>query len=90
MIYGGDASLWIKFGHAIKARLYIHQSKGDATMASKALDEANMAFTDESESAQFVFGTTETFSNPIYQFNEQRSYIDYGSGYFPDLLDKFK
>jgi hypothetical protein len=86
LIYGGDPSLWIKFGHAIKARIYIHQSKGDATMAAKALDEANMAFEDESESAQFVFGTTETFSNPIYQFNEQRSDIDYGSGYLANLL----
>ena len=26
-IYGGDAQKWIKFGHAIKARLYIHQSQ---------------------------------------------------------------
>jgi hypothetical protein len=86
LIYGGDPALWIKFGHAIKARLYIHQSKGDAAIAAKALTEANMAFADESESAQFVFGTTETFSNPIYQFNEQRSDIDYGSGYLPDLL----
>lgn len=86
IIYGGDPSLWIKFGHAIKARLYIHQSKGDAGMAAKALDEANMSFENESESAQFVFGTSETFSNPVYQFNEQRGDIDYGSGYYVNLL----
>ncbi len=86
MIFGGDPSLWIKFAHAIKARIYIHQSKDNATMASQALAEANLAMADQSESAQFVFGTTETFSNPIYQFNEQRADIDYGSGTYVDLL----
>jgi hypothetical protein len=86
MIYGGDASLWIKFAHAIKARLYIHQSKGNETMAVNALTEANMSFADNSEGAQFIFGTTETFSNPIYQYNEQRADIDYGSGTYVDML----
>jgi len=86
MMYGGDASLWIKFAHAIKARLYIHQSKGNPTMAANALSEANMSFEALSESARFAFGTTETFSNPIYQYNEQRADIDYGAGYYVDLL----
>jgi hypothetical protein len=45
-----------------------------------------MAFESASESAQFEFGTTETFSNPIYQFNEQRADIDYGAGTYVDLL----
>jgi len=86
MIYGGDASKWIKFGHAIKARLFIHQSKGDAAMAAKALEEANMAFEDNSDNAQFQFGTAETFGNPVYQFNEQRGDIDYGAGALANLL----
>ncbi|MGZ3912972.1 MAG: SusD/RagB family nutrient-binding outer membrane lipoprotein [Flavisolibacter sp.] len=87
MIYGGDAAKWIKFGHAIKARLFIHQSKGNAAMAAKALDEANQAFESNSDNAQFVFGTAETFANPIYEFNEQRGDIDYASG---TLVDKLK
>ena len=87
IIYGGDASKWILFAHAIKARLYIHQSKGDAAMAAKALDEANQSFTDNSDNAVFNFGGTETSSNPIYQFNEQRADIDYGSGILPHYLD---
>ncbi len=86
IIYGGNTDLWMKFAHAILARLYIHQSKGDATMAGKALQEADMSFENNSEGAQFIFGTTETFSNPIYQFNEQRADIDYGAGYYTDLL----
>lgn len=80
MIYGGNAAKWIKFGHAIKARLYIHQSKNNPTMAANALTEANLAFTSNADNATFIFGTAETFANPIYQFNSQRADIDYGDG----------
>jgi hypothetical protein len=86
LIFGGDASKWIKFGHAIKARLYIHQSKGNAAMAASALTEANMALEDNTDDARFVFGTAETFGNPIYQFNEQRGDIDYASGELVNIL----
>jgi hypothetical protein len=71
-IYGGDALKWIKFGHAIKARLYIHQSKGNAAMATKALAEVALSFTGNSESAQYKFGVAETAANPWYQFNRDR------------------
>ena len=86
IIYGGDASKWEKLGHAIKARIYIHQSKGDAAMAAKALDEANLSFTDNSDDAKFVFGSAETAANPVYQFNEQRADIDYASGALPNYM----
>lgn len=75
LMYGGNQALWIKFAHAIKARLYIHQSKGNSTMAANALAEANLSFTSIAESAQFFFSTVETAANPWYQFNQQRSLI---------------
>ncbi len=87
IIYGGDVSKWIKFGHAIKARIYIHQSKGDAAMAVKALEEADQSFIDNSDNAVFVFGSAETAANPVYQFNEQRADIDYASGALVDNLN---
>lgn len=90
MIYGGDASKWIKFGHAIKARLFIHQSKGDAAMAANALAEANMAFADNADNTQFQFGTSQTFANPVYQFNSQRGDIDYGIGALARTLVAYK
>ena len=72
-IYGGSATQWIKFGHAIKARLYIHQSKGNPAMATSALTEIAASFTGNADNAQYVFGTSETTANPWYQFNEQRT-----------------
>lgn len=71
-MYNGDGLKWIKFGHAIKARLYIHQSNGDAAMAQKAIDEVALSFADESENAQYKFGVAETAANPWYQFNRDR------------------
>src|SRR3954470_11306622 len=71
-MYGGDATKWIKFGHAIKARLYIHQSKGDAAMAAKALDEINQSFASNEDNAQYIFAAAETAANPWYQFFTQR------------------
>jgi len=80
-LYGGDADKWIKFAHAIKARLFIHQMKGDAAMAANALAEIALSFTDNGDNARYVFGSTETTANPWYQFNQQRQqYIGFTSG----------
>jgi hypothetical protein len=76
VVYGGDLSKWVKFAHAIKARLYIHQSKGDVAMANNALAEIEQSFTSNADNAQYLFsGGTETSANPWYQFNQQRTDI---------------
>jgi hypothetical protein len=71
-IYGGNIAQWIKFAHAIKARLYMHQSKGNATMASNALTEIASSFTSNLDNAAYLFGNTQTSANPRYQFNRDR------------------
>jgi len=78
VIYGGNTGKWIKFAHAIKARLAIHQSKSNPAMASTALKEAALSFSQNTDNAQYIFGTTETSANPWYQFNEQRGDIGFG------------
>ncbi|HTI89327.1 MAG TPA: SusD/RagB family nutrient-binding outer membrane lipoprotein [Puia sp.] len=80
VIYGGDADLWIKFAHAIRARLYLHQSKGNPTMATNALTEIGLSFSGNADNAQYVFGVTETSANPWYQFNQQRTDISFSEG----------
>jgi hypothetical protein len=77
IIYGGSAAKWIKFAHAIKARLYIHQSKGVPAMANSALAEIAQSFTSNADNARYIFGSTETSANPWYQFNEQRGDISF-------------
>lgn len=78
VIYNGDAAGWIKFGHAIKARLYIHQSKNNVAMATNALTEIAASFTSTADNAQYKWFSTETSANPWYQFNRDRpGYITY-------------
>ena len=76
-IYGGDASLWIKFGHAIKARLAIHQSKDNSQKAQEALDEMVQSFTSNNDNARMPFGAISTNASPWYQFNTQRGDISF-------------
>lgn len=76
-MYGGDAAKWIKFAHALKARIYIHQSKGNATMANNALAEVALSFGSANDNAIFRFGNSPTTANPVYQFNQQRFDLDY-------------
>jgi hypothetical protein len=78
VLYKGDLDLWTKFGHAIKARLYIHQSKGDATMAQKALDEIANSFTSNEENATYFFAGGGTTRNPWTQFmSDRKGYVDF-------------
>jgi hypothetical protein len=86
-MYGGDASKWIKFGHAIKARLAIHQSKQNVASPQVALDEIEQSFSSNDDNAQLFFGATSTNAGPWYQFNTQRGDISFsGSTLAAQLL----
>jgi len=80
VLYGGNIAKWLKFAHAIKSRVYIHQSRGNATMAAKAIGEIVVSFDSNADNAQYVFGSTETSANPWYQFNSQRGDISFSHG----------
>lgn len=87
VVYGGNLDQWVMFAHAIKARLFIHQSKGDAGMAASALAETKQSFVTVKDNAQYVFGVTETSANPWYQFIEQRDDISFSEAPFYNMLD---
>ncbi|MBN9385125.1 MAG: SusD/RagB family nutrient-binding outer membrane lipoprotein [Chitinophagaceae bacterium] len=83
VMYNGDLSLWAKFGHAIKARLYIHQSKGNPAMATSALAEIASSFASSKENAVYNFTGTGTTNNPWAQFmNDRAGYITFNDSSF--------
>ncbi len=90
VIFNGSASNWIKFAHAIKARIYLHQSKNSAAMAANALTEIASAFTSNGDNAQYIFGDASTANNPVFQFNDQRAYTDYPSGTLAATMDSLQ
>jgi hypothetical protein len=72
VMYKGNVAAWVRFGHAIKARLALHRSKGNAQMASTALAEIGQSFKSNADNAQYTFGTQQTSANPWYQFYRDR------------------
>jgi hypothetical protein len=78
-IYGGDIEKWILFAHALKARLAIHLSAGNASKAQEALAEVAQSFTGNEQNAQMFFGNSSTTAAPWYQFNTQRGDISFST-----------
>jgi hypothetical protein len=56
-------------------------------MATAALAQLDSSFASNSDNAQYIFGPTETTAGPVYQFDEQRGYIDYPSSTMAHFLD---
>lgn len=72
LIYGGDASLWLKTAYALKARIYMQTTKKDSDAHTKALSAISNAYTSNDEESMFYFGTANTEANPYAQFGTQR------------------
>lgn len=74
--YEGDADLWIKAAHALKARLYNHLSRKDSQgSADDVLSAASNAFENNSEGMIFdSFTTDATGEHPWYQELNDRSH----------------
>lgn len=75
LIYGGDISTWNMAAHALKARYALHLSKRNGAAAyTAALAELADAFTSNAEDFEFTFGSSSNENNPLFQFNDQRTY----------------
>jgi hypothetical protein len=74
LIYGGDASAWIKTANALKARYYMHLVKRDGSAHSKALGVLSSAYASNAEESMFtLFGSRGADdANPFGQFGAQR------------------
>ncbi len=71
-LYGGDAALWIKFAHTLKARAYLHWGKKDPANYGKALLEVAAGISSATEEARFGFFGGQPGGAPMYQFIAQR------------------
>lgn len=70
LIFGGDTEKWIKFAHSLKARLYLRMVYRDKAYAQKALDEVKFGIVDNSDNAQFAYGTASKSENFWYQYSQ--------------------
>ncbi|MEO6883004.1 MAG: SusD/RagB family nutrient-binding outer membrane lipoprotein [Bacteroidia bacterium] len=87
-MYGGNAANWIKFAHAIKARLFIHQTKhNNIAMADSALVEVGESFQSNADNATITYGTAATAAGEWYQFNTQRGDISFAYSKMDTVLN---
>jgi len=76
VMYQGNATQWVKFAHAILARLFIHQTKhSNAAMCDSALAHVALSFTSNADNAKVTFGTAANNNAPWFQFDQQRGDI---------------
>lgn len=72
IIYGGDASKWIKAAWALKARYYMHLSKKtgelDYNPAEKAIEAAANAMTSGDGDLMLQYGYSASEYNPFYSY----------------------
>jgi Starch-binding associating with outer membrane len=71
LIYGGDIAKWIMFANALKARMYLHLSKIDASAIAKGIAAANQGFITASDEAVVAIPAPST--SPAFQFQSARN-----------------
>jgi Starch-binding associating with outer membrane len=83
LIYAGDLDKWIKTAYALKARYNLHLAKlNGATSYTNALAAITNAYTSNDDDFKFVFGSAYNNSNPVYQFEQERTgYVAANSTY---------
>ncbi|MFA8300000.1 MAG: SusD/RagB family nutrient-binding outer membrane lipoprotein [Hyphomicrobiales bacterium] len=73
LIFSGETKKWIAAAHTLKARYLLHKSKRDPNVYNEILEFINNGIVDNSGDCKFIFSTSPTGSNPIFQFDDQRS-----------------
>jgi len=87
--YNGDAILWLKAAHSLKARYHLHLTKRKGDQAFQdALTELDSAFTSSFDDMQFDYGPGDSESNPLYQFVRDMDEMRMGA-FFIDMLKEY-
>jgi hypothetical protein len=71
LLYGGDMAKWVMFANALKARMYLHLSKIDATAVDKGLAVLSNSFAGASDEATVAIPAPST--SPAFQFQNARN-----------------
>lgn len=72
IIYGGDAELWIKTAHALKARYLIQSVKRNPGNAAAALSELENSLKSIDEQPWFPYEGNQIANNPFAKFGIER------------------
>ncbi|WP_339607406.1 SusD/RagB family nutrient-binding outer membrane lipoprotein [uncultured Roseivirga sp.] len=72
LLFGGNASKWIKLAHGLKARYLMHLTKRRSVYA-QVLTEVSASFVSQAEEPVFQWQSAITAANPLAKFGLERS-----------------
>jgi hypothetical protein len=80
LVYDGDADAWTELAHTMKARLYLHVAEKDPSAYQKALDEAELGISSNSNDYVIPYTATTGQDNNWHQFmiRERAGYVSPG------------
>jgi hypothetical protein len=88
LIYSGDLDKWIKTAYALKARYSLHLEKRNGSTAySDALVALANAYTSNADNMSVPFGSAYNNSNPMYQYESERTGYYSANTTYINLLD---
>ncbi|NSW94714.1 MAG: SusD/RagB family nutrient-binding outer membrane lipoprotein [Bacteroidales bacterium] len=88
LIYGGDLEKWEKTAYALKARYSLHLEKRKGSSAlTDALNALTNAYTGNEDNMRVPFGSAYNNSNPMYQYESERTGYYSANTTFINLLD---
>ena len=88
LIYGGDLDKWEKTAYALKARYSLHlgKRKGNSAYTDAVAAIAN-AYTSNADNMRVPFGTAYNNSNPMYQYESERTGYYSANSTYINMLD---
>ena len=87
LIYEGDLAKWEKTAYALKARYSLHLAKlNGATAYNNALSALANTYTSNDDDFKFVFGSAYNNSNPVFQFEQERTGYVAANKTYMDML----
>lgn len=91
LIFNGDIEKWKKTAHSLKLRYYLHLTKVNPnyydTIVTLYNADSLVYFTSHEDDFQLFFGERENEKNPLYQFDEQRSYYCVSNAFIDSILN---
>ncbi len=87
-MYGGDASLWLKFAYGLKARLLMHtiyRASDKDAVYNQIISLADQSFADPSEQAEFNVYDSANW-NPTFDFQYSRDYFGVSQSIYNKMM----
>jgi len=87
LVYGNDPAKWRAAAYTLRARYNLHLSARGEANYGNIISDLDNGIASVADDCQFVFGSGESTSNPMYQFITQRTGYAQDNTVFQNMLE---